>query len=125
MQRPRQESDRGKQGGRPALSAFMLIPARPSPLPPCQDHERSPPTSFRHCGSRRRVAATASVFFRRIFSQWDFCHYDPRGIAPGAVYLAAKVEETHLPMKLLFQSMHRIACEPPPPPGGGGRARVL
>jgi len=64
-------------------------------------------------GVRHRVAATACIFFRRMYSSCDFCHFDPRGVAPGAVYLAAKVEETHLPMKTLFQSMHRVAARWP------------
>lgn len=67
-------------------------------------------------GVRHRVAATASVFFRRVFLRRDFSEVDPRCAAPATVYLAAKAEETHLPMKVLFHSMARLSTKFPAVP---------
>lgn len=67
-------------------------------------------------GVRNRVAATASVFFRRIFLRCNFSDVDPRSVAPAAVYLAAKAEETHFPMKTLFQAMARLSTKFPAVP---------
>lgn len=36
---------------------------------------------------------------------------DPRGVAPAALYLAAKVEETLLQARYLFQLMQKLAGE--------------
>lgn len=56
-----------------------------------------------------RVAATASVFFRRFYLRNDFCTVDPRALAPAALYLAAKVEETLLQARYLFHVMQKVA----------------
>ena len=62
-----------------------------------------------------RVAATACVFFRRFYLRNDFCTVDPRAVAPAALYLAAKVEETLLQARLLFHTMQKLAGGLPPP----------
>ena len=49
------------------------------------------------------------MFFRRFYLRNDFCEYDPRGVAPASLYLAAKVEETLLQARYLFQLMQRLA----------------
>ncbi len=49
----------------------------------------------------RRVAATASVYFRRFYLNNCFCHMDPRLVFVGCVYLASKAEESVLPAKHL------------------------
>ena len=62
-----------------------------------------------------RVAATACVFFRRFYLRNDFCAVDPRAVAPAALYLAAKVEETLLQARHLFHIMQKLAGGVPPP----------
>jgi hypothetical protein len=62
--------------------------------------------SLIHCV---RVATTASVFFRRIYQRCKFSDADPRSIAPATVYLAAKIEEVYLPMKVIFHAMSRLS----------------
>jgi Cyclin, N-terminal domain len=56
-----------------------------------------------------RVAATACVFFRRFYLRNDFCTVDPRAVAPAALYLASKVEETLLQARHLFHIMQKLA----------------
>ncbi|KAG1667476.1 hypothetical protein FOA52_012231 [Chlamydomonas sp. UWO 241] len=43
---------------------------------------------------RRRVASTATVYFRRFYLRNCFCRVDPRLMFVGCIYLAAKVEES-------------------------------
>ena len=62
-----------------------------------------------------RVAATACVFFRRFYLRNDFCSVDPRAVAPAALYLAAKAEETVLQARHLFHIMQKLAGGSPPP----------
>jgi hypothetical protein len=40
---------------------------------------------------RQRVAATAVVYFRRLYAGSSFGAYDPHLVAPGCLYLASKV----------------------------------
>lgn len=56
-----------------------------------------------------RVAATACVFFRRFYLRNDFCAVDPRAVAPAALYLAGKVEETLMQARYLFHIMQKLA----------------
>ena len=62
--------------------------------------------------TRHRVAATASVYFRRFYLKNCFCHVDPRLVFVGCIYLASKVEESQLQAKhlvrVLGQSMAKI-----------------
>ena len=57
-----------------------------------------------------RVAATASIYFRRFYLKNCFCLTDPRLVFVGCVYLAGKAEESVLPAKHLvtFVRKHRI-----------------
>ena len=41
--------------------------------------------------ARYRVVATAVVYFRRFYMSNSFVEHDPRLVAPGCLYLAAKV----------------------------------
>lgn len=54
---------------------------------------------------RQRVAATATVYFKRFFVRNCIKDHDPRLIAPVALYLAAKVEEHTLPAKVIIAHM--------------------
>lgn len=58
---------------------------------------------------RRRVVATACVYFRRFSAVHDFSEYDPRLVAPACLYLACKAEEAQLQAKLLFYAMRKVA----------------
>lgn len=57
---------------------------------------------------RQRVAATAVVYFRRLYASSSFSAYDPHLVAPGCLYLASKVEESVVAAKLLLASMKRL-----------------
>eukprot|EP00189_Rhodosorus_marinus_P004534 CAMPEP_0113958140 /NCGR_PEP_ID=MMETSP0011_2-20120614/3194_1 /TAXON_ID=101924 /ORGANISM="Rhodosorus marinus" /LENGTH=296 /DNA_ID=CAMNT_0000968849 /DNA_START=185 /DNA_END=1075 /DNA_ORIENTATION=+ /assembly_acc=CAM_ASM_000156 len=50
-------------------------------------------TLARKAGLRQRVAATATVYYKRFYMRSGFVDHDPRLVAPVALYLAAKVEE--------------------------------
>jgi cyclin-C len=56
-------------------------------------------------GLRQRVAATATVYFKRFYVRHGLKDHDPRLIAPVALYLAAKVEEHTLPAKVIIANM--------------------
>lgn len=56
----------------------------------------------------RSVAATAVVYFRRLYAGSSFSQYDPHLVAPGCLYLASKVEESVVAAKLLMASMKRL-----------------
>jgi len=43
------------------------------------------------------VAATAVVYFRRLYAGSSFCAHDPHLVAPGCLYLASKVGFSILP----------------------------
>lgn len=59
-------------------------------------------------GLRQRVAATATVYFKRFYVRNCVKDHDPRLIAPVALYLAAKVEEHTLPAKVLIAHMKSL-----------------
>jgi cyclin C len=54
------------------------------------------------------VAATAVVYFRRLYAGSSFSRHDPHLVAPGCLYLASKVEESVVAAKLLLASMRRL-----------------
>jgi cyclin C len=54
------------------------------------------------------VAATAVVYFRRLYAGSSFSAHDPHLVAPGCLYLASKVEESVVAAKLLLASMKRL-----------------
>lgn len=56
---------------------------------------------------RQRVAATASVYFRRFYLKNCFCYVDPRLVFVGCIYLASKVEESQLQAKHLVTFMRK------------------
>lgn len=55
-----------------------------------------------------RVAATAVVYFRRVYAVTSFSRHDPRLVAPGCLYLASKAEESVIAGKVLLASMKRL-----------------
>ncbi|KAF8067290.1 cyclin-C1-1 [Scenedesmus sp. PABB004] len=57
---------------------------------------------------RQRVAATAVVYFRRLFAGSSFSAHDPHLVAPGCLYLAGKVEESVVAARALLASMRRL-----------------
>lgn len=57
---------------------------------------------------RQRVAATAVVYFRRLYAGSSFSVHDPHLVAPGCLYLASKVEESVVAGKMLLASMRRL-----------------
>eukprot|EP00775_Hariotina_reticulata_P011365 gene11365-11514_t len=57
---------------------------------------------------RQRVAATAVVYFRRLYAGSSFSAYDPHLVAPGCLYLASKVEESVIAAKVLLPTMKRL-----------------
>lgn len=57
---------------------------------------------------RQRVAATAVVYFRRVCATSSFARHDPRIVAPGCLYLAAKSEESVVSAKVLLAAMRRL-----------------
>lgn len=91
-------------------------------IPPGSDIGQSPVTAAKQQPVKQhdsndamcmadRVAATACIFFRRFYCRNDFCTIDPRCLAPAALYLAAKVEETLLTARYLFQLMQTLSSE--------------
>ena len=57
---------------------------------------------------RQRIAATAIVYFKRFYVRNNYRDHDPRLIAPGALYLAAKAEEHTLQAKVVVAQMAAI-----------------
>lgn len=56
-----------------------------------------------------RVAATASVYFRRFYLKENFCEYDPRLVGPACLFLACKSEESQVQAKVLFQMLKKVS----------------
>ncbi len=71
-------------------------PHPPHPLPP---PENNPPP---------RVAATAVVYFRRVYVTSSYARHDPRVVAPGCLYLASKAEESVVSAKVLLAATRRL-----------------
>ena len=64
---------------------------------------------------RQRVIATATVFFRRFYAKNSYCATDPFMVLAACCYVAAKAEESPVPIKsvvsearMLFSSMFRL-----------------
>lgn len=57
---------------------------------------------------RQRVAATASVYLRRVYATSAFARHDPRVVAPGCLYLASKVEESVVSARALVAAARRL-----------------
>ncbi|KAI8467900.1 MAG: C type cyclin [Monoraphidium minutum] len=57
---------------------------------------------------RQRVAATAVVYFRRVYVTSSYARHDPRLVAPGCLYLASKAEESVVSAKVLLAAMRRL-----------------
>ena len=74
-------------------------------VPPGWLHPIIMPPSVPLCALR--VAATASVYFRRFYLTNCFCLTDPRLVFVGCVYLASKAEESVLPAKHLVAFVRR------------------
>jgi cyclin C len=56
----------------------------------------------------RSVAATAVVYFRRVYVTSSYARHDPRVVAPGCLYLASKAEESVVSSKVLLAAMRRL-----------------
>ncbi|XP_072992195.1 cyclin-C1-1 isoform X1 [Typha latifolia] len=50
---------------------------------------------------RQRVIATATTYFRRVYTRKSMTEYDPRLVAPTCLYLASKAEESTVQARLL------------------------
>ncbi|KAF3327726.1 Cyclin-C1-1 [Carex littledalei] len=50
---------------------------------------------------RQRVIATATTYFRRVYTKKSMTEYDPRIVAPTCLYLASKAEESTVQARLL------------------------
>ncbi|GBF92528.1 cyclin-C1-like [Raphidocelis subcapitata] len=57
---------------------------------------------------RQRVAATAVVYFRRVYVTSSYARHDPRVVAPGCLYLASKAEESVVSAKVLLAAARRL-----------------
>lgn len=57
---------------------------------------------------RQRVAATASVYFKRFYMKNCYRDHDPRLLAPAALYLAAKTEEHTVQAKALISQANAM-----------------
>jgi len=51
---------------------------------------------------RKRLVATASVYFKRFYHTNSFCTFHPCLVAPATIFLASKVEECTIPAKTLI-----------------------
>ncbi|XP_078176269.1 cyclin-C1-1 isoform X2 [Carex rostrata] len=50
---------------------------------------------------RQRVIATATTYFRRVYTKKSMTEYDPRIVAPTCLYLASKAEESTVQARLI------------------------
>nr|CAD1839095.1 unnamed protein product [Ananas comosus var. bracteatus] len=50
---------------------------------------------------RQRVIATATTYFRRVYTRKSMTEYDPRLVTPTCLYLASKAEESTVQARLL------------------------
>lgn len=58
----------------------------------------------KYCKLRQRVAATAIIYFKRVYLCNNFCRLDPRLVHVACLYLACKSEES------LLAAKHLVAC---------------
>mmetsp|Transcript_19163 Transcript_19163/g.34673 ORF Transcript_19163/g.34673 Transcript_19163/m.34673 type:complete len:265 (-) Transcript_19163:795-1589(-) len=61
----------------------------------------------RDCRLCQRVAATAVLYFRRVYLSQSFAKLDPRILFAGCLYLSAKAEESHLSAKHIADAVLR------------------
>jgi hypothetical protein len=62
-----------------------------------------------HMKVRQQVIATAIVYFKRFYTRNAFSLCDPLLVAPTCFYLATKIEECAMPLKLIIKEMDLVA----------------
>lgn len=60
------------------------------------------------CKLRQRVAATAILYFRRVYLTHSFCKTDPRLVYVACLYLASKAEEAVISAKHLVSAARKL-----------------
>jgi cyclin-C len=63
----------------------------------------------KHVNVRQQVIATAIVYFKRFYTRNAFSWCDPLLVAPTCFYMATKIEECVIPLKLIIREMDLVA----------------
>ena len=63
----------------------------------------------KHVNVRQQVIATAIVYFKRFYTRNAFSRCDPLLVAPTCFYMATKIEECVIPLKLIVREMDLVA----------------
>jgi hypothetical protein len=66
---------------------------------------------------RQRVIATAQLLFQRFYLRASFTNFDPRLVAPTALFVAAKIEECPINGKTVIRLLNKLDSHVPTPPG--------